>query len=189
MKTWLNILFTCTLIYTPVQKYRSSVKALIHNSPPSVHGTCCVIKAVLYPLLQLVNLSHLMPCTLVSPNCFFRAVSHCLVQLFSCSLWCQTPHTHTHTHTVIFSPSCFAFISVRALCVSLCLALSLSHAQNIFFSWSSAPLFITSSHCFQLLYSSLSTIQCCQWLHSQHMPAAAPYYQGQVAFFTTHLGH
>lgn len=83
-----------SLFSTPVQKYRHSVKAIIHNSPPSVHSTCCVIKAVLYPVfLPLVSISF-TPALFVLCTQFFSflfifiyfCLSHILVHILSLSL-------------------------------------------------------------------------------------------------------
>ena len=84
---------------TPVQKYRRSVKALMHNSPPSVHSTCCVIKAVLEPLLlRLVSISLSLSLFLSLTLFFF------LIVLFAVSLSLSSVSdclTHTHTHTLL----------------------------------------------------------------------------------------
>lgn len=128
-----------------MQKYRSSVKALIHNSPPSVHSTCCVIKAVLYPLLlPLVSIS---PTLSFSCRCarffflivrlFLRVVSHSLV-LFSCSLCCPT----AHTLPVLFLSSAVQTLSSpthQKSSLSLCLPLSLSPSRS--------PDYFCSAHC------------------------------------------
>lgn len=106
-----------------------------------------------------------------------------LAPLLSC---CKCCHTLSHTHfLVIFSSSCFScFISMRALCASLCLALS--HALKYLSLHSlSASLRLTSPHLWTIpLSGSLSAVQFCQWLSifSQRIPAAAaaaaPFYLG-----------
>lgn len=174
---------------TLVQKYRSSVKALIHNSPPSVHSTCCVIKAVLYPLL--------LPLVSISPALSFSYCRHAgqiffLIVLFFCNL----------TLFLLFS---------RSLCVLHCLTRYFflmsyfsSFMLSVFVSFPrtkyllsfflrslSAPLFLTSAHPWTIaLWLTLYNAALSMTLHfTIHARSSSTLPGVQFAFFTTHQSY
>lgn len=128
-----------SLFSTPVQKYRSSVKALIHNSPPSVHSTCCVIKAVVYPLLlPLVSISLTLVLFVLCTR-FFSLFFFNLFIYFSYRLLHKLPHFFSSF--VIFRLPCLpSFISRSVPSLWLCLAYFLIHAQYFLLLFLTLPL-------------------------------------------------
>lgn len=183
---------------TLVQKYKSSVKALIHNSPPSVHSTCCVIKAVLYPLLLLlVSISTTLPFLLLPCPIFFFSQNCCPSLSCSVALLLQML-SHTLSHTLSGHILLILFLLFYFHACSLCLSLSCA-LPRIKISLSPFSVCLSASHISSSLnYSSLrltlGSAVLSMTLHffaahtSSSSSSSSILPGGQLAFFTTHGG-